>query len=409
MAKLGPVDGQVQPSAVGNNWMWDANAPVEAGMNALSLIREGKARAVPSKPAMYKAGPEALLDGSVPTVPLIGPETRVIAMGSCFAALFVQWLAENGFNRHFDADSDASLLRNPLESPVAVAQQFRWAFEELDPSLAVWFMPDQKRFEATETQRQELRNALETAEVLIITLGLAESWFDLATGEAVWRVPPADYEGGRVAPKVTGVAESVHALETIERLRRTHMPGARVIYTVSPIRFALTLRPMSALVANAASKAIIRASVDEFFRSHADEVGSTYFYFPSYEIVREYFVDPYSDNRHIHQHFSDVVIDIFARHYTTLPIPRRPKAVPDSVASEARATIVSLEDLSAHLQETCDRRSAVIEELKSACDERSAVIEELKSACDERLAVIERLNAELVATRTSTSSPPTVG
>ena len=366
--------------------MWDANAWVEDGRNALDLLREGKARPIPSKPAMYKAGPEALLEGWLPSEPVIGANTRVLAMGSCFAALFAQWLAENGFNRHFDSTTDSSLLRNPLDSPVAVAQQFRWAFGELDSDIVVWFTDDHTRVEATETARRELQRSLETAEVLIITLGLAESWFDVATGEPIWRIPPVEYTGGRFASRVTGVAESVHALETIDRLRRTHMPRAKVIYTVSPVRFRVTFRPMAALVANAVSKSIVRASVDEFLRSHAGEIDNVYFYFPSYEIVREYLVDPFSDNRHVHRHYSDVIIDIFSRHYTTLPSPDQPKSFPDSVEGEMQATIESLEALNARLQ--------------AVCDERLLVIEELKTACDERLALVERLNDELASART---------
>jgi GSCFA family len=382
------VENGANRSSVDPNWMWDVGAPLGQGKNLLDLVRDGKAHATPSKPAMRRAGPEALLDGFLPPSPLIDPETRVLAMGSCFAALFVQWLAENGFNRHLDPGDDSSLLRNPLDSPVAVAQQFRWAFGELDSERVVWYSEDKRRFEATEAQRGDLQEALQQANVLILTLGLAECWFDLSTDEVIWRVPPVDYEGAGFAPRVTGVAESVQALETIDRLRRAHMPKARIIYTVSPVRFHLTLRPMAALVANAASKAIVRASIDEFMRRHADEFGDVYFYFPSYEIVREYLVDPFSDNRHVHRHHSRLVIDLFARHYTSLPIPERQAS--DGVAGELETTIERLEEENELLQETCDQRLAVIEELSTACAER--------------LALIERLDAELARLKVESSS-----
>ena len=85
---------------------------------------------------MYAGGAEALLEGWLPAEPLIHPDTRVVALGSCFASLFVQWLEERGFNRHFASDPGSSFVWSTLETPLAVAQQFRWAFGEFNPDLA---------------------------------------------------------------------------------------------------------------------------------------------------------------------------------------------------------------------------------------------------------------------------------
>lgn len=145
----------------------------------------------------------------------------------------------------------------------------------------MWFGAGGERVEPSELSRDDLRSTLESTEVAIITLGLAESWFDSETGEPLWRVPPFLDDSGRFEPRVTGVDDCVAALETIDRLRDIHMPRTKIVYTVSPVRFRATFRPMSPLVSNSASKAIVRASVDEFMRRHADEIGRTYFYFPS--------------------------------------------------------------------------------------------------------------------------------
>lgn len=335
-------------------WLWSKGASAETGRHVLALIREGRAQATPSKAAMWKAGPEALLQGWLPTRPIITPETRVISIGSCFAALFAEWLADHGFNRAFDTDE--GLLRSPLESPAAVAQQFRWAFGEFD----IGDDPD------------STRRALEQAEVVVITLGLAEAWFDLDTGEPLWRVPAPD-SPGNFAPRVMGVTESLGALETIERLRAQYMEATKIVYTVSPIRFRVTFRPMHALVANSASKAIVRATVDEFLRVHKEQVGSSYFYFPSYEIVREYVADAYSDNRHIYDYISDVILDIFARHYTSLATAE-PLTLP---ADPAADEVENLHEMIDRLERTAEERLLVIDELKRVCDERLDLIERL--------------------------------
>jgi GSCFA family len=347
------------------------------------------ARGFPSKEAMYDGGAEALLEGFRPAAPLIHMDTRVVAMGSCFAALFIQWLSENGFNRHVQADPESSFVWSSLETPVVVAQQFRWAFGEFDPDLAFWFGPDRKRYAATEERRLDLRTTLAEAEVVILTLGLAEAWYDSESGEAIWRVPPRELLD-RYRFRVTSVSESVAALETIDRLRREHMPHAKVIYTVSPIRFGATFRPMSPVVANVASKAIVRASIDEFFSNHQPLVLDVYHYFPSYEIVTQLLVDPFSpgDNRHLHRHHENAVIDLFARHYTTIESRSLRHPFPASALEELRTTIETLERANGELRTACEERRKVIETLDRANGE-------LRTACEERRKVIHKLDAAL--------------
>lgn len=370
--------------------MWGGDSDMdEQYERVLAMAGDSVARLMPSKPAMYRDGPEALLDGWLPSEPLINADTRVIAIGSCFAGLFAEWLAERGFNRAFDPTSDVSLVRNPLETPAVVAQQFRWAFGEFDPDLAFWFTPDKQQFDATEERRERLHATLSQAEVLIITLGLAETWFDVKSGEPIWRYPPAEHRDERYAFKVSTVAESVEALETIDRIRGQHLPNTKILYTVSPVRFGATFRPMSPIVANVASKAIVRAALDEFLGAHPDEMNDVYFYFPSYEIVKELLTDPYSDNRHVHPHYSDVVIDVFARHYTTVAqADTEPKMTfPSDVTDEQRNAIASLEEVNAELTTICDERLAVIRGLETACDERLALIERLQAEIDRLLAI----------------------
>lgn len=374
------------PSQTGSYWMWGDDDPdmAEQERRILAFAGDSRARLTPSKPAMYRGGPEALLDGWLPREPLIDAETRVIAIGSCFASLFAEWLAAQGFNRAFDSTSDISLVRNPFETPAVVAQQFRWAFGEFDPDLAFWFTPDKQRFDPTEERRENLRATLAQAEVLIITLGLAETWFDVQSGEPIWRIPPSDYRDDRYAFKVSSVADSVDALETIDRIRREHLPNSKILYTVSPVRLSATFRQMSPIVANVASKAIVRAALDEFLRVHADELGDVYHYFPSYEIVTELLMDPYADNRHVHIHYSNVVIDVFARYYTTVAQPNSTPTMtfPSDPIDELRNTISMLEEVNDDLKEICDERLAVIRGLETACDERLALIQRLQTEID---------------------------
>ena len=338
----------------------------------------------PTKVEIQEAGPESVLKGWIPTEPLISPGSRVLALGSCFAAYFIEWLATNGYKQTF-SDPLLVLARNPFENTAVIAQQFRWAFGEVDPHNLFWVDKDRQRNFATEEKRIAMRQAFMEAHVFIATLSLSEVWHDKLTGEPLWRVMPTDcHDPQRHAFKTMSFAENVEALETIERIRAQWLPKLKIIYTVSPQPLGATFRSVSAITANTASKAIVRGALDEFLRARGDDLNRIYFYFPGYEIVHSQLSNPFlPDNRHLHDYVIDLVLNLFARSYTSTgrqaatqgaAAPRWPDGV------EERVLITELEDRNAELQGICDERLEVIEELKRICDERLALIERLHGA-----------------------------
>jgi hypothetical protein len=339
---------------------------------------------LPTKPELRAAGYSPILFGWKPEQPIIGPSTRVLAIGSCFAEHFILWLGDHGFNRAVPDSPYNALIKFGFgfESAAVIAQQFRWAYDRLDPQDTFWFGRDRRRVYPTEEGRLLAREALEQTDVLIITLGLSEVWYDRATGEPLWRaVPVHSYDPSRHAFKVLGVPETVAALEEIDSIRRAHLPGLKILYTVSPVRLHATYRPISAVTANCASKAILRAALDEFLRAHWDEINRTYFYFPAYEIVTDLIPDPFlADMRHLYPHVPRHVLSLFAEHYTSFP--------PDGTAADGESDEAGLYHIIAELEHK-------VQELQHVCDDRLAVIKELDRAARERLALIERLDAEL--------------
>jgi GSCFA family len=357
---------------------------------------------------MRGRGIEGVLEGWKPSAPLIDADTKVVAFGSCFASHFVLWLGDHGFNRGARTSPYDMLLRYgfAFENVPVVAQQFRWAFGEFDGSRALWIDHDKQLVEATEEQRRSVRTTLEDADVLILTLGLSEVWYDTITGEPLWRAIPARYfDERRHDFRVLTVAETAASLQEIHRLREQFLPRLKIIFTVSPVRLRATFRPISALTANAASKAILRAALDEFLRAHEDSLGKTYFYFPSYELVTDAAREPFTrDNRHLYQSVVDRTLALFTRFYTSLPAgaATRDDAPPEPHVEglELMETIHELEASNAQLQAVCDERQRVIEELDRAARERLALIERLtvqcddyRRSCEERAAVIERLSS----------------
>jgi hypothetical protein len=306
-----------------HHWLFWTHPDLESDRNAEAAHRTwytgDSFHRYPSK-SQVRASAETVLQGWVPARPLIDPSTRVVALGSCFAGNFVEWLLAHGYDKPLVDDPHAALLRNAFESASVVAQQLRWAFGEFDPQTALWFDKNKKLVEPTEERRLALRDLLERTDLLITTLGISEVWYDTATGEPLWRVMPVAYhDPRRHAFRVETVADTIRAFEVIDRIRAQYLPHLKILYTVSPLRFQATFRPVSAVTANSVSKAIIRAALDEFLRSRWPSVNTTYFYFPSYELVTDVLVDPFTeDQNHLHEHVLDFVLDVFARYYTTI-------------------------------------------------------------------------------------------
>ena len=376
--------------SLSHGWIWTEAATEQVFTWDSDIGRKARERfpdltRFPSKAELREAGPGGLLKGWLPPQPLILPGSRVLALGSCFAGHLIEWLVANGYD-HNDGGALVSLVRNPFENVAVIAQQLRWAFGEVDPASLFWVGKDKKAILATEEKRLAMRDALLQADVFIATLSMAELWYHQPSGEPLWRLMlPHVCDLDQFAFRVMSVAQIVAELEAIERIRAQWLPKVRIIYTVSPLPMATTFRPVSPITANTASKAAVRAALDEFLRARGDDLNRIYFYFPSYELVNALPSDPFlSDNRHLQDSVIDMVLDFFARTYTQAGREASQAGVPLDwpKASAESAYIAQLEARNAELQKTCDERLQVIEGLKRACDERLALIEQLHRAAE---------------------------
>ena len=359
---------------------------------------------LPSKSRLASKGIASILTGWLPDQPIIGRETRVVGVGSCFASYFLLWLAENGFNRQLDTSPHNALIRYgaAFENPAVIAQQFRWAFEGLDPASVKWIGKDKEIFEATEDRRQLVRQTLEQTDVLVLTLGLSEVWYDRETGEPLWRaLTKRHYDPLRHVFRVETLSDTLSWLEKIEAIRQRHLPSLKIVFTVSPVKLSATFRPISAISANSVSKAILRAALDEFLRNHPEKFNKELFYFPSYEIVQDYFRDPFEeDNRHVTPFVASQVVRCFADHYCDASaLEKQPgEAGPSASDHHDRFLALSAQKMSdpaageqAARVADLERR---VEELQTVADQRMQVIAGLDQAARERLELIERLHAE---------------
>lgn len=237
-------------------------------------------------------------------------ETPVLTIGSCFARNIERHLVSLGFDLPM---TRVALPREERVSEVAndilnkysvhsIENELRWAFEPCqvpeislflettdglwhDPQLAPNILPAtlervaERRREVMEATREMARCGL-----VIITLGLAESWFDIETGLYLNGAPPPaalNRYPGRFALDILSYSEILDSLERIRELVKQHgRADAKILITTSPVPFKATFSGEDALVANCYSKSVQRAACREFSARHSDVD-----YFPSYEVV----------------------------------------------------------------------------------------------------------------------------
>lgn len=294
--------------------------------------------------------PTYIARGWMPKRRFITAKTPIVAFGSCFAANISRHLERIGFNVLTRQDNRAYITKmgDGIVNTFAVLQQFEWAWEGRTPTSDLWHGYDAAAFGYDETVRAETRALFDAAEVFVITLGLAEIWYDEPTGEVFWRAVPAEkYDPARHKFRLSSFAENLANLWRIHALIRRHRPDAALILTVSPIPLLATFRAIPCISANAASKAVLRAAVDEFHQAVA-ALDDKVFVFPSYEVVLDLFRHQWTpDRRHVYPHVLNFNMRLFERYFcdtglndaALLEIFRRTQALDQRIGRDGHAVV----------------------------------------------------------------------
>ena len=241
----------------------------------------------------------------------ISPDDRIMTIGSCFAREIERRLSSQGFDipmlkLQLPAGERYSSSPNDLVNKYtiqSIVNEFAWAFGETLPpddqffylraGRDLWHAPqlihnlEPASLERVRERRGLVAHAfreLPSCRVTVVTLGLAEAWWDEQAGVYLNGPPPAvalKQAPDRFSLDVLSYEEILWGLEAMHGLIRRHgHPDAKILITVSPVPFKATFTGVDAIQANSYSKAVQRAAVEAFVRAH-DNVD----YFPSYEIV----------------------------------------------------------------------------------------------------------------------------
>ncbi|KAB2692649.1 GSCFA domain-containing protein [Ochrobactrum sp. Kaboul] len=262
--------------------------------------------------------------GWMPERGFVKKSTPIVAFGSCFAANISNYLHARGFNILTKKDNKAYVTKmgDGMVHTHAIRQQFEWAWLDKAPTQELWHGYSAEEFGYSDSARADTKALFDEAEVFVITLGLSEIWYDEPTGEVFWRaIPKEKYDETRHKFRVSTHSETLENIKAIYGLIRQFRPDATVVFTVSPIPLTATFRPVSCIAANAVSKSIIRAAVDEFYED-ASKMDSNLFYFPSYDVVMYGFNHQWTeDRRHVYPHVLDFNMKMFEHYFCDPALP----------------------------------------------------------------------------------------
>jgi len=256
-------------------------------------------------------------------VPLIDKDTKIVAIGSCFAKEVVKYLAQKGYNIQAHPNGlqyNTFTIRDHIKHLFSIASPYN-SIVPLEREKDKWRHPYKKiSTSPTCEEAKAYSDALDTkardiwknAEIIIITLGLTEIWED-QSGLVQIEIPHANIFNKEIFLfRKTSYKENLDNLEEAYCIIR-NISDAKIIVTVSPVPLYITFSDEDVTVANAESKSILRAVAGEFSSKHPD-----IFYFPSFEIVM-YSMDPSKylkeDGRHVTEEGVRKIMEKFIRTY----------------------------------------------------------------------------------------------
>ncbi|MEQ9200296.1 MAG: GSCFA domain-containing protein, partial [Rhodospirillales bacterium] len=281
----------------------------QSASDAIRIFKNNKRRTNHRRDGDVKAEDRFMLTPAQTTAHRLRPGESIFTIGSCFARNVERHLDMMGFDvinhRIYDEAGRLAILPgiDNRYTPYSMLNEFRWA---LDPAFSVdyedalykvdrglCFDPHMhyamRRFPVTTAlERREYLNecnrSITRCQTIIITLGLAEAWWDSKLGIYLNWSPQMrwiEQEPDRFEFHLLGPDDVSDALEQIYALLQTRgHPDFHILLTVSPIEMMATFRPMDASVANMHSKSILRAAAGAFVEAHPNVD-----YLPSFEIA----------------------------------------------------------------------------------------------------------------------------
>lgn len=155
---------------------------------------------------------------------------------------------------------------------------------------------------------QALRDGLESADLVVLTLGLTEVWRKKDDGRVACCEPGYCHGGGAAETEflASSYQENFDNLKSTVEVINQQFGKTNILLSVSPVPLGRTFRPLEISVANTESKSILRTVAGEITAS-CDDV----YYFPSYEMCLSDTDAFRSDGRHVTREKVDQIMGLF--------------------------------------------------------------------------------------------------
>jgi tetratricopeptide (TPR) repeat protein len=240
-----------------------------------------------------------------------GHDARVFTFGSCFAGNIARNLRKRDIRTyHADFFED---INTTFANRYLVEWLARGPIGRQSKAVELCYGQD---------ARATVLNEMKQADIIVMTVGVAPSLFDAATGEVILA-----YGRSEVMLSKNNIMRTSRVEENVENLCallddiRMINETAEIFLTLSPIPLRGTVEMSSAVMADCVSKSVLRVAMHEIFSSHHKGV----YYWPSFEIIRwlgshlslQVFED---DGRHVREEHLDMIMDFFYQRFfnTTL-------------------------------------------------------------------------------------------
>jgi hypothetical protein len=243
---------------------------------------------------------------------LIAPDATVFTIGSCFARNIETALAEHGLNvptLGFTVPKSELWAGTGMRTgilnkytPFSMLNEVEWTTRPDDDGRAFLIESGEDQFwdgqlHTTESvpleralrRRAKIRalytDAITRADVVIVTLGLIEAWWDDQEGLYLNDTAPralVERYPGRFFFETLSMDRTLDAVMRLVGLLHDLNPAAHMLLTVSPVPFARSFSGGDAITANAYSKAALRVAAEAAVRAHGHVD-----YYPSYESITQ--------------------------------------------------------------------------------------------------------------------------
>lgn len=272
-------------------------------------------------------------------------QEKIFTIGSCFARNIEKYLLDDFTLPTRDIDLSGLILidignanHNRILNEFnagTMSQRINWALDDVKSSIlphglfhegndSADFLIPKNNIEAstpldmiieTRSRIDNVYSHLKTSDVLFLTLGLTEAWYDEENKCYLNAIEPSLIKKHHCSDRFfftnLNINTTVDLLsESFTKVLDTDIK--KIIITVSPVPLFTTFFPRDAVISSSKSKSMLKIAAHRLADKFKDKVD----YFPSYEIVKSGGTEAFRrDNIHVKDEIVEKVINYFIKEY----------------------------------------------------------------------------------------------